>query len=126
MSSILICSFTLWMVALIAPNIPEALECALALPMIGAVLNANNVRLDAGTIAYILDHGEAKILLVDSRDNERLTRGAQLYDIVMEGRRTRRAGWLSDMCRLVRLWMIADDWRTYPGSRLVRSKDYNA
>ena len=53
-------------VALIAPNIPEALECALAIPMIGAVLNANNVRLDAGTIAYILDHGEAKILLVDT------------------------------------------------------------
>ena len=53
-------------VALIAPNIPEALECALALPIIGAVLNANNVRLDAGTIAYILDHGEANILLVDT------------------------------------------------------------
>lgn len=53
-------------VALIAPNIPEALECALALPMIGAVLNANNVRLDAGTIAYILDHGEAKVVLVDT------------------------------------------------------------
>ena len=35
-------------VALIAPNIPEALECALALPMLGAVLNANNTRLDAG------------------------------------------------------------------------------
>ncbi len=53
-------------VALIAPNIPEALECALAVPMIGAVLNANNVRLDAGTIAYILEHGEAKVLLVDT------------------------------------------------------------
>ena len=53
-------------VALIAPNIPEALECAFAIPMLGAVLNANNVRLDAGTIAYILDHGEAKVLLVDS------------------------------------------------------------
>ncbi len=53
-------------VALIAPNIPEALECALAVPMLGAVLNANNVRLDAATIAYILDHGEANIVLVDS------------------------------------------------------------
>ncbi len=53
-------------VALIAPNIPEALECALALPMLGAVLNANNVRLDAGTIGYILEHGDAKVLLVDS------------------------------------------------------------
>ena len=53
-------------VALVAPNIPEALECALAVPMLGAVLNANNVRLDAATIAYILDHGEAKVLLVDT------------------------------------------------------------
>jgi len=53
-------------VALIAPNIPEALECALAVPMLGAILNANNVRLDADTIAYILDHGEAKVLLVDT------------------------------------------------------------
>src|SRR6056297_864856 len=53
-------------VALIAPNIPEALECALAVPMLGAVLNANNVRLDAGTIAFILDHGDAKVLLVDT------------------------------------------------------------
>lgn len=53
-------------VALIAPNIPEALECALAVPMLGAVLNANNTRLDAGTISYILDHGEAKVLLVDT------------------------------------------------------------
>ncbi|SMX22000.1 AMP-binding protein [Boseongicola aestuarii] len=53
-------------VALIAPNIPEALECALAMPLLGAVLNANNVRLDADTIGYILDHGEAKVLLVDT------------------------------------------------------------
>jgi fatty-acyl-CoA synthase len=53
-------------VALLAPNIPEALECALAVPMLGAVLNANNTRLDPDTIAYILDHGEAKVLLVDT------------------------------------------------------------
>ena len=53
-------------VAVIAPNIPESLECALAVPILGAVINANNVRLDAATIAYILDHGEAKVLLVDT------------------------------------------------------------
>ena len=53
-------------VALIAPNIPEALECALAIPMLGAVLNANNVRLDAATLGFILEHGEAKVLLVDT------------------------------------------------------------
>ena len=53
-------------VALIAPNIPEALECALAIPLLGAVLNANNVRLEASTLGYILEHGEASVLLVDT------------------------------------------------------------
>ncbi len=53
-------------VAVLAPNIPEVLECHLAVPMIGAVLNANNTRLNAATIAYILDHGEAKVFIVDS------------------------------------------------------------
>ncbi len=53
-------------VAMIAPNIPEALECSLAVPLLGAILNANNTRLDAETITYILDHGEAKVLLVDT------------------------------------------------------------
>ena len=53
-------------VALIAPNIPEALECALAVPMLGAVLNANNMRLEASTLGYILEHGEASVLLVDT------------------------------------------------------------
>ncbi|KAJ55807.1 acyl-CoA synthetase [Actibacterium mucosum KCTC 23349] len=57
-------------VALLAPNIPEALECALAVPMIGAVLNANNTRLDASTIGYILDHGAARVLLVDTELSE--------------------------------------------------------
>ena len=53
-------------VALLAPNVPEAFECTFAVPMIGAVLNANNTRLDAETIGYILNHGEAKIFLVDT------------------------------------------------------------
>ena len=53
-------------VALIAPNIPEAFECALAVPMLGAVLNANNFRLDPATIGFILEHGEAKAILVDT------------------------------------------------------------
>ena len=53
-------------VALLAPNIPEALECALGLPLIGAVLNANNTRIDVETLSYILMHGEARVLLVDT------------------------------------------------------------
>ena len=53
-------------ISILAPNIPEMLECHFAIPMIGAVLNANNTRLDAATIAYILDHCEAKIVFVDT------------------------------------------------------------
>ncbi len=52
-------------VAILAPNIAEILEAHYAVPMCGAVLNPLNTRLDAGTIAFSLDHGRAKVLLVD-------------------------------------------------------------
>lgn len=52
-------------VAVLAPNIPAHLETHFGVPMTGAVLNAINTRLDASAIAFILDHGEAKVLLVD-------------------------------------------------------------
>ena len=52
-------------VAIIAPNTPAMLEAHYGVPMCGAVLNALNYRLDAATIAFILGHGEAKILLTD-------------------------------------------------------------
>ncbi|MBL8699975.1 MAG: acyl-CoA synthetase [Alphaproteobacteria bacterium] len=53
-------------VALMAPNTPAAYECAFGVPMAGAVLNAMNVRLDAATIAFMLDHGEATVLITDT------------------------------------------------------------
>jgi fatty-acyl-CoA synthase len=53
-------------VALMAPNIPEAFEAHFGVPMAGAVLNALNIRLDPETIAFILDHGEAKVLITDT------------------------------------------------------------
>ncbi|MGY8963404.1 MAG: acyl-CoA synthetase [Rhodospirillales bacterium] len=52
-------------VAVLAPNIPAHLEAHFGVPMTGAVLNTINTRLDASAIAFILDHGEAKVLLVD-------------------------------------------------------------
>jgi fatty-acyl-CoA synthase len=52
-------------VAIMAPNIPEMLEAHFGVPMTGAVLNALNIRLDAETIAFMLFHGEAKILITD-------------------------------------------------------------
>jgi fatty-acyl-CoA synthase len=53
-------------VALMAPNIPEAFEAHYGVPMAGAVLNALNIRLDPATIALILRHGEAKVLITDT------------------------------------------------------------
>ncbi len=52
-------------VAVMAPNVPALLEAHFGVPMAGAVLNALNVRSDAKTIAFILDHGEAKVLIAD-------------------------------------------------------------
>ncbi len=52
-------------VAVLAPNIPAILEAHFAVPMIGAVLNALNTRLDAAAIAFMLQHGEAKVLICD-------------------------------------------------------------
>ncbi|WP_290652955.1 acyl-CoA synthetase [Aquisalimonas sp.] len=52
-------------VAVMLPNTPEMLEAHFGVPMIGAVLNALNVRLDGQTIAFMLGHGEAKALIVD-------------------------------------------------------------
>ena len=53
-------------VALMAPNTPEAFEAHFGVPMAGAVLNALNIRLDPATIAFILQHGEAKVLITDT------------------------------------------------------------
>ncbi len=52
-------------VSIIAPNLPEHFEAHFAIPMAGAVLNSINIRLDAQAIAFILEHGESKVLLVD-------------------------------------------------------------
>jgi fatty-acyl-CoA synthase len=52
-------------VAVMAPNVPALLEAHYAVPMAGAVLNALNYRLDARSIAFILGHGAAKLLIAD-------------------------------------------------------------
>jgi len=53
-------------VAVMLPNTPPMLEAHYGVPMTGAVLNSINVRLEPQTVAYILDHGGAKIFLTDS------------------------------------------------------------
>ena len=52
-------------VSFLAFNTPEIFEAHYSVPMTGAVLNTINIRLDAKTISYILDHSEAKVLVVD-------------------------------------------------------------
>jgi fatty-acyl-CoA synthase len=52
-------------VAAMLPNLPAMNEAHFAVPMAGAVLNALNIRLDAASIAFQLDHGGAKVILVD-------------------------------------------------------------
>src|SRR5690242_7702201 len=57
-------------VAIIAPNIPALFEAHYAIPMTGAVINALNTRLDAASIAFMLEHGEAKVLFTDRELSE--------------------------------------------------------
>ena len=52
-------------VAAMLPNTPPMVEAHFGIPATGAVLNALNTRLDAETVAFMLDHGEAKVLIVD-------------------------------------------------------------
>jgi fatty-acyl-CoA synthase len=52
-------------VAIMAPNVPAMLEAHYGVPMTGGVLNALNYRLDARTIAFLLEHSQAKVLLTD-------------------------------------------------------------
>jgi len=52
-------------VSVMAPNVPALLEAHYGVPMIGAVLNALNIRLDAANIAFILNHAETKVLITD-------------------------------------------------------------
>jgi fatty-acyl-CoA synthase len=52
-------------VSIIAPNVPAIYEASFGVPMLGAVLNTINTRLDARTIAFILQHAETKVLISD-------------------------------------------------------------
>ena len=52
-------------VSAMLPNVPAMLDAHYGVPMLGAVLNAINTRLDADTVAYILEHGEAKVFITD-------------------------------------------------------------
>ena len=54
-------------VATILPNVPAQAEAHFGVPACGAVLNTINTRLDVDTVSYIFNHGEAKVVLVDTQ-----------------------------------------------------------
>jgi fatty-acyl-CoA synthase len=57
-------------VAVMLANTPEMVEAHFGIPMAGCVLNAINTRLDPAAVAFMLEHGEAKLFIVDREFNE--------------------------------------------------------
>ena len=66
-------------VSIIAANTPELLEAHYSIPMTGGVVNTINTRLDAETIAYILDHSDAKILITDTQFSPTIKKALSIY-----------------------------------------------
>ena len=67
-------------VAAMLPNVPAMNELHFAVPMVGAVLNALNIRLDPPAIAFQLDHGGARIILVDPEFSAVITEALRLMN----------------------------------------------
>ena len=67
-------------VSVLLPNVPAMVEAHFAVPMAGAVLNTLNTRLDAKTIAFMLEHAETKVLLVDPEFTQVATEALALID----------------------------------------------
>ena len=61
-------------VSIMAFNTPEIFEAHYSIPMVGAVINAINTRLDPNTVSYILEHSDAKVLIVDRQFHEVITK----------------------------------------------------
>jgi fatty-acyl-CoA synthase len=62
-------------------NTPEMFECHFGVPMSGAVLNTINVRLDARTISFMLDHSEAKVLITDREFSQMLALALSMSNV---------------------------------------------
>jgi len=67
-------------VATLLANTPEMYEAHFGVPMTGAVLNTINTRLDASAIAFMLQHGEAKVLLVDREFSDLAAKALDMVD----------------------------------------------
>ncbi|QCG97768.1 acyl-CoA synthetase [Azospirillum sp. TSA2s] len=93
-------------VAMLAANTPELFEAHFGVPLAGAVLNAINTRLDAEAIAFILKHGEAKILIVDREFSGVAKKALALLDSPIP--------------------VVDIDDPTYTGGELIGDRDYEA
>jgi fatty-acyl-CoA synthase len=67
-------------VAVMAPNVPALYDAHFGVPMTGAVLNALNYRLDAQSIAFSLQHGEAKVLITDKEFSDTIDKALRQLD----------------------------------------------
>jgi len=93
-------------VAVMAPNVPALLEAHYGIPMAGAVLNALNYRLDARSIAFILEHGNARLLIADREFSPTVEEALRLLGRPIP--------------------VIDIDDPLYQGGRLLGEKDYEA
>ena len=67
-------------VSVMAPNVPAMLEAHYAVPMVGGVLNAINYRLDATTVAFILQHAQSKVLITDREFSDVVAQALERLD----------------------------------------------
>jgi len=65
-------------VSVLAANTPELFEAHYFVPMTGAVINTINIRLDPHTIAYILDHSDAKLFIMDTQFSQTIKKALEL------------------------------------------------
>ena len=93
-------------VSVLAFNTPEIFEAHYSIPMVGAVINAINTRLDSKTISYILNHSEAKVLIVDR----------QFHDVIKKA--------LEDVKQEIKIIDIDDKDANLADSKAIGSLEY--
>ena len=93
-------------VSVLAFNTPEIFEAHYSIPMVGAVINAINTRLDSKTISYILNHSEAKVLIVDR----------QFHDVIKKA--------LEDVKQEIKIIDIDDKDANLTDSKAIGSLEY--